>query len=164
MTYTKGDNAGASNPRWNGGVRITQGYRTISHPSHPNASKDGYVREHVYMMSQHLGRPIAKNEIVHHINEDRLDNRLENLQVMTRSEHHSLHHRGVIKTGSIAALSKGHTSAEMVSIWRTTRANERTILNCLHCGHGFFRRRIKRPHKYCSLQCYHAHKPKKTRL
>lgn len=49
------------------------------------------VREHRHVMEQHLGRKLRKDELVHHINEDRADNRLENLQVVSRSEHTKIH-------------------------------------------------------------------------
>jgi len=54
---------------------------------------DGYpIREHVYIIEQHIGRKLAKGEVVHHINYNRQDNRLENLQLMTKSEHTKLHY------------------------------------------------------------------------
>ena len=46
---------------------------------------------HRAMMEEHLGRKLDRQEVVHHINGDKHDNRLGNLQVMTLSEH-TRHH------------------------------------------------------------------------
>jgi hypothetical protein len=46
---------------------------------------------HRYLIEQHLGRKLGGGEVVHHVNGDKRDNRLENLRVMTRSDHTSLH-------------------------------------------------------------------------
>lgn len=47
--------------------------------------------QHRAIMEEHLGRPLESGEVVHHINHNRSDNRLENLEVMSRSSHCSHH-------------------------------------------------------------------------
>jgi hypothetical protein len=45
------------------------------------------ITYHRWLMEQHLGRRLARHEVVHHLNENKLDNRLENLSVMANPEH-----------------------------------------------------------------------------
>lgn len=49
--------------------------------------------EHRYVMEKYLKRKLKDNEVIHHINGDKSDNRIENLQVMTLSEHSSMHQK-----------------------------------------------------------------------
>ena len=46
---------------------------------------------HRWLMEQELGRKLDRNEIVHHKNENKLDNDINNLEVLSRSEHAKLH-------------------------------------------------------------------------
>lgn len=58
---------------------------------HPFATKNGYVLEHRVIVENAIGRLLDKSEVVHHKNGDKKDNRLSNLEVMTRSNHSKLH-------------------------------------------------------------------------
>lgn len=87
------------NNSWNGGrSHHTEGYILIKTPDHPRADQRGYVPEHVLVAEKTLGRHLHTNEVVHHKNRKRADNRPANLQVMDVSKHLRLH----------AALQNGH--------------------------------------------------------
>lgn len=60
------------------------GYKKISRVGHPNSDMCGKIYEHTFVMSQFLGRPLTKNETVHHKNGVRDDNRIENLELFDR--------------------------------------------------------------------------------
>ncbi|PRR85991.1 HNH endonuclease signature motif containing protein [Clostridium luticellarii] len=57
------------------------------------------IKEHIKVMEEHMGRKLKKNEVVHHINGNKSDNRLQNLKLMTREEHSSYHRKLELKNG-----------------------------------------------------------------
>jgi hypothetical protein len=82
--------SGPNHHRWKGGSYISdKGYKMAYDSSVPKR----YVYEHRQIMEKHLGRKLTKNEIVHHINENRLDNRIENLELLTNKKMHMDKHK-----------------------------------------------------------------------
>ena len=72
---------------------MAKGRNAIYKPDHPNANGAGYMLYSRYLMEEKIGRLLESNENVHHINDDPLDDRIENLEIMSRQEHTRLHRR-----------------------------------------------------------------------
>jgi len=72
---------------------LHQGYRWVRRPDHPRADRQGKVFEHVIVVEAAMGKPLPGKYPVHHINENRSDNRPENLVVCESLGYHQLLHR-----------------------------------------------------------------------
>jgi flagellar basal body rod protein FlgC len=77
-------------PYWMDVLLDANEYVLVYHPTHPKASNRGYVYEHRAIVEQLLGRMLSAEEIVHHRNGKRWDNRPVNLEVMSKSDHAKL--------------------------------------------------------------------------
>ena len=89
---------GEDNASFKGDTKISRyGYVLKYCPNHTRANHAGYVYEHILVMEQHLGRPLKTPskksdwEVCHHIDRDKKNNSISNLQLMTLSEHTTLH-------------------------------------------------------------------------
>ena len=82
---------GKKSPHWKNGItKHSEGYVLIYQPFHPRAIRQ-YVKRCYLVMEKHLGRYLKPEEIVHHINHIKTDDRLKNLQLTTQSEHIKIH-------------------------------------------------------------------------
>lgn len=79
---------GDKHPNFKGGNISKEGYHRIYADSF---GKRRLINEHTHIMQQKMGRPLNPNEVVHHRNGNKLDNRIDNLELMTRKEH-IIHH------------------------------------------------------------------------
>lgn len=89
----KGTHMGKNHWRFKGRVKTTAGYIMLYMPQHPNAVNGGcYIAEHRLAMEKKLDRYLKSEEVVHHINGIKDDNRPENLALTDKYNHntHSL--------------------------------------------------------------------------
>lgn len=80
---------------WKGGMKTEAGYRMVLVPDHPKALRTGgYVREHVLVAEMALGRFLPDGAIVHHNDENKLNNYSDdNLVICESVAHHLIIHR-----------------------------------------------------------------------
>jgi hypothetical protein len=76
-----------------GGTSYRDGYVFIYQPSHHRSGSNGYVKRAIIVLENKLGRELVDNEIAHHINSIKDDDRPENLQEIMFNEHTSLTNR-----------------------------------------------------------------------
>lgn len=77
---------------WHGGRGITShGYVKIFLPEHPFASSAGYVYEHRLVVEKSIGRYLTSDEKVHHIDQNKQNNDIHNLLVLSNQNHIKLH-------------------------------------------------------------------------
>ena len=87
------DTSGSLNPHWRGGVSVSRGYVRLHRPDHPRVAKNGYVPEQVLVAEAALGKYLPPKAIVHHVNQNRGDNRNANLVVCENTAYHNLIHQ-----------------------------------------------------------------------
>ena len=90
---------GEQSARWKGGFKDSRGYVYVTiESSNPffcmvaqrdRKGRSGLIAEHRLVMAQFLGRALTKDEVVHHINGIKSDNRVSNLRVLSKHKHHS---------------------------------------------------------------------------
>jgi len=73
-------------------VKMNKGYYMVKNREHPRSNSSGYIMEHILIAEKHIGRLLKDGEVIHHINSDPSDNRIENLYLFPSiGSHHSYH-------------------------------------------------------------------------
>ena len=84
---------GKDSPSWNGGsFKHAQGYIYVYQSKHPFCNKRHYVKRANIVMEKYLGRYLNPEEIVHHRNEIKDDDRIENLKLFDSNSAHRKYH------------------------------------------------------------------------
>ena len=117
-------------PNWQH-LSLNDGYLCVSCPEHPNAMRRGWVYVQRIVAECSVGRLLASDEVAHHVNRNKLDNRQANLEVRSRSNHGVLH----------------------------AKPTTYVRLTCAYCGKSFLRRKGQEPAAkknkvpFCSRSC-----------
>lgn len=109
------------NNKWNNGVYFSNGRKMVK-----DIKSGKYIAEYRLIMESHLGRKLTPNEVVHHVDGDKTNNDINNLQIMTRVEHQRIH-----------------------------RIKPLIMINCANCGKefGITGKQQKQGRKYCCHKC-----------
>jgi len=97
---------GSDHPNWKGGRVLMLGYWYLHKPHFKYSNSRGYIREHRYIMYIYLsilnGKPtyLSKRDDVHHRNNNKKDNSITNLQLISKSQHGYLTNKGNKKNKS----------------------------------------------------------------
>ena len=139
-------------------VRLLNGYKLILKPDHPKAMHsdnwEGYVYEHIAVAEEYLGRSLRSNEVVHHLDLNKANNRAGNLLVLEDGQHAKLH-RWIASGAAIcesSGLNRENSGKPKVTepvycvvCGQTLQENQ---INCCSPEHfAFIRRKVVRPSK-----------------
>ncbi|MDD5064961.1 MAG: HNH endonuclease [Phycisphaerae bacterium] len=120
------DRSEENNGNYKGGHINQAGYRIIY-----NGKRK--ILEHRYIVEKHMGRKLKNYEIVHHINGNKTDNRVENLKIVTRSTHQKEHAESVSERACIICGKEySKPSYTSISQWKIRKTCSAKCRNKLH--------------------------------
>ena len=112
-------------------TKTEAGYIIVRCPGHPNANKGKhgeYIYEHRLVMANYIRRPLTADEVVHHKNGNKSDNRIENLELLTNATHMKMHGDRIPHDRIVKLMEAGAKYQETIK-------KPRTLVPCA-CGCG----------------------------
>jgi hypothetical protein len=139
--------------------KLLKGYWMVYRPDHPKCMKNknwyGYVKKHLLVAEEMIGRPLRDDEIVHHLDGDTTNNNPINLLVILNSMHSKLH--AWFARGAPGIERFGVKRVELITARARKKRGECVICNkplvgnqrkyCSNACKGLALRRTKRPNK-----------------
>jgi len=86
---------GVNHPNWKGGKIWVHGYWYIWKPDHPFANCYGYIAEHRVIYEEYYNCCLLPWIEIHHIDNNRSNNEISNLQPLTHKEHRFIHRKDI---------------------------------------------------------------------
>lgn len=121
----------------------SQGYILVKDAEGIYGKKGAIVGEHRLVMAKAIGRPLRHDEIVHHINMNKSDNRIENLMIVNSSQHGAIHSHGHYISNPKPVYESGFAGK---ALWYKLR--------CPYCGRVFYRNGSSMGESaFCSGRC-----------
>lgn len=135
-------------------ARDLNGYRVVYEPKHQHAMTSanwyGYVYEHIKIAEAFLGRALKKNEVVHHLDGNKSNNRRSNLLVLLRSEHFKLHNwlaGGTVGKPTDVKRVKSKNTEMVCKICGGALQDKQKVCCSVNCLSKLRRRSSKKPTK-----------------
>lgn len=96
--------------------KFHKGYKVVYMPDHPHSRANGYVYEHILNAEKKIGCSLADNEVVHHIDGNKLNNSPDNLMVFSSQSEHDKWHWQRRSNRYSASDGKVYTIKELADI------------------------------------------------
>ena len=109
---------GKKNPMYKEKVKRS-GYVVVHKPEDPRSDKSGYMFEHTIVVEEKIGRNLQKGELVHHIDENKTNNNIENLMLFESQSKHLKFHNKVKQFGFTNPILK-----QIENRWKNDKSKE----------------------------------------